>query len=271
MAFQSFVRFSQTHANDGVSKTCPVHLPSCANLFLPIRRTKSCRKTRFCEWLSSKILKQNLLIMSHINNLLYRYISLLNHVLEWQKLQDGTSEANNNNAVTIVKKEIPLVLPNNETSPRPSRKKSARDIREADNNQRKCSISNHLLMIAPTQLKKTICEDTIKKEVVDDVFNTEHPMQQQFQKFLYTPATLSQHQRIPHLLGIDPSPSIVNRHNTLSVQVEHKSVFESPAVHLHDTSNQLQTKLATALPARMGRGKRKLNGNPKNDEKRKKI
>lgn len=185
-----------------------------------------------------------------------RYISLLNHVLEWQKLQDG--ETNNNNEVAIVKTELPLD-PKSESPPKSTRNKrhtrEMKDFSTLDQVPRKFSLNNHLLMVAPTQQPKTISDDFIKKEEADDVFfptTVEHPLQhQQVKSFLYSNGT-SLHRNF-HLDG-NPD-GLLQRQNSLPLKIDGKFCGEVISSNSKpNTSLQGQSKV---IPTKTGRGKRK--------------
>lgn len=197
----------------------------------------------------------------------------MNHVLEWQKLQDG--ETNNNTAVAIVKTELPASLTttvNPETLPKSTRNK--RQLREAKDFSR---FNNHLLMIAPNQMPaKAMSEDMIKKEVADDVFSpssAEHPMQKHnFPNFLYTNVTERQRNPLPNFNSDICVPTgTLERRNSLSIQIDGKLSGEltSSSCKPHLTFQEHFKPMPTS---KLGRTKRKSrNSYPSDDNMKKKV
>lgn len=122
---------------------------------------------------------------------LYRYISLLTNVLEWQKQQDpnfdDTENNNNNNTVSSIKKEFTAGISDktaemDDTKSTIINKNRFNAIKGHETiptiSQNKFIRANHLLMIAPsasnTEQHKnlnTAENQRIKMEILDDGFN----------------------------------------------------------------------------------------------------
>lgn len=192
-------------------------------------------------------------------------------------MQDG--ESNNNNGISIIKTEATgSSTQPTDIIPKPTRnKRHHRDVKDFSTSEavpRKFSLNNHLLMIAPNQLPKAICDDAIKKEVSDDVFlpsTVEHPMQQhQFQSYLYNkngqPRQLNPLPSFHYDVG--PSVGLLQRQNSLSIQVDGKCNVEGTTNCKPNANFQGQLK-ATQL--KLGRGKRKSRNSHTSDDNIKKM
>lgn len=198
-------------------------------------------------------------------------------MLEWQKLQDGETNNNHNNAAIVKSEPMPSVVFNSEQAlskqMRTKRnQREGKDFTTVEPVSRKFSVSNHLLMIAPNQQHQPtgINEKTIKKEVVDDVLYSSNDIpvhHRPFSSVQYSSASSSgimgRHQSSPQV-GHGASGIMFNQ-NALSVQIDGKLNGEP------SSKFKLNSSIQDQPTAKVGRSKRKTRGNNQTDDKRKKV
>lgn len=231
---------------------------------------------------------------------IYRYITLLTNVLEWQNQQEQCNENENNNntnngAISLIKKEYtPITNSRNDNS-----KNGVDKVR--DTSRKFIKSNNHLLMIAPTSggTKHHIeSHQRIKTEIIEEPFNQTTSIDNNYIDVAAEARYLSMKQQIKDSAITQNKCDSLYKSNFLSVQIENGNNQNgiklldhiNGSKHFDRVSNNRPTSKnsITLLPLhshqlpdvvlnysaekpKIGKQKRKSSSNAKPDDKRKKM